>query len=76
MRRGSLFGSANWDARCLRLRFEFNVERYNDEFCRRLLQTAKERILDAPAVSLEDVDGRPLAIKLRDGIARFFTPYL
>ena len=42
----------------------------------RLLQTAKERILDARALSLEDVDGRPLAIKLRDGIARLFTPYL
>ena len=72
----SLFGSANWDARSLRLNFEFNVECYSREFCRQLLQTAKERILGARALSLEDVDGRPLAIKLRDGIARLFTPYL
>ena len=72
----SLFGSANWDARSLRLNFEFNVECYSREFCQRLLQTAKERFLDARALSLDDVDGRPLAIKLRDGIARLFTPYL
>jgi cardiolipin synthase A/B len=72
----SLFGSANWDARSLRLNFEFNVECYSPEFCQRLLQTAKERMLEARAVSLDDVDGRPLAIKLRDGIARLFTPYL
>src|SRR6476620_11945381 len=29
----SLFGSANWDARSLRLNFEFNVECYSSEFC-------------------------------------------
>jgi cardiolipin synthase len=72
----SLFGSANWDARSLRLNFEFNVECYSREFCQRLVHTAKERIRKARALSLEDVDGRPLAIKLRDGIARLFTPYL
>lgn len=72
----SLFGSANWDARSLRLNFEFNVECYSSEFCQRLLHTAKERVFSARALSLGDVDGRPLAIKVRDGIARLFTPYL
>ena len=72
----SLIGSANWDARSLRLNFEFNVECYSPELCQRLLQTAKERIRDARPLSLDDVDGRPLPIKLRDGIARLFTPYL
>jgi cardiolipin synthase len=72
----SLFGSANWDARSLRLNFEFNVECYSREFCQGLVHTAKERIRESRALSLEDVDGRPLAIKLRDGIARLFTPYL
>ena len=72
----ALFGSANWDARSLRLNFEFNVECYSREFCQRLLHTARESMREARALSLDDVDGRPLAIKLRDGIARLFTPYL
>ena len=72
----SLFGSANWDARSLRLNFEFDVECYSREFCQGLVRGAKERIRVARALSLEDVDRRPLAIKLRDGVARLFTPYL
>ena len=27
-------------------------------------------------VTLEEMDGRPLSIKLRDGVARQFTPFL
>jgi cardiolipin synthase len=72
----ALFGSANWDARSLRLNFEFNVECYSWEFCQRLLHTVRERMREARALSLDDVDGRPHVIKLRDGIARLFTPYL
>ncbi len=72
----SLVGSANWDARSLRLNFEFNVECYRREFDHRLAQLATQRVLEARALSLKDVDGRPLAIKLRDGVARLFTPYL
>ncbi len=30
----------------------------------------------AKRVTLADVDGRPLPIKLRDGIARLMSPYL
>jgi cardiolipin synthase len=72
----SLFGSANWDARSLRLNFEFNVECYSPTFCRELKRTAKARLSSARELSLEEVDGRNLPIKLRDGIARLFTPYL
>ena len=28
------------------------------------------------ALTLEEVDGRPLPIRLRDGLARLFSPYL
>jgi hypothetical protein len=31
---------------------------------------------DAHLVTLEEVDGRSLPARLRDGIARLFTPYL
>jgi cardiolipin synthase len=30
----------------------------------------------ARAVTMKEVDGRPLGIKLRDGIARLWSPYL
>lgn len=72
----ALFGSANWDARSLRLNFEFNVECYSAEFCTQLMQMAKDSLSDSRALSLEEVDARRLPIKLRDGVARLFTPYL
>jgi len=70
------FGSANMDTRSMRLNFEFNVEAY----CRELAATVRTHI-DAKmklarAVTLAEMDGRPLRIKLRDGIARLFSPYL
>ena len=72
----TFLGSGNWDARSLRLNFEFNVESY----CRRLGQHMDELIVARRAVSrpvrLADVNARPPAIKLRDGIARLFAPLL
>ena len=71
-----LLGSANWDARSLRLNFEFNVECHSPALAQKLNQLAEERLSSARALSLAEVDGRSLPIKLRDGIARLFTPYL
>jgi cardiolipin synthase A/B len=34
------------------------------------------RLEGARQVTLEDVDGRSIPVKLRDGIARLFSPYL
>jgi cardiolipin synthase len=34
------------------------------------------KLQGARAITLKDVDGRSLPIKLRDGIARLFSPYL
>jgi len=71
-----LLGSANWDARSLRLNFELNVECY----CRKFSQ-AMEKILDgkmatAHEVTLKEVDARSLPGKLRDAMVRLFSPYL
>jgi cardiolipin synthase len=71
-----LLGSANWDARSLRLNFEFNVECHSPALARKLNQLAEERLSTARALSLAEVDDRSLPIKLRDGLARLFTPYL
>jgi len=71
-----LLGSANWDARSLRLNFEYNLECYDPALAQRMddLFTAKRSA--AHLVTLEEVDGRPLPAKLRDGVARLLTPYL
>lgn len=72
----ALIGSANWDPRSLRLNFEFNLELYDAELGRRLDLIVDEKIAVAREITLADVDGRPFPVKLRDGVARLFTPYL
>jgi len=71
-----LLGSANWDARSLRLNFEYNVECYDVELARRLEELVETKRKTAHLVSLQEVDDRPLAVRLRDGVARLLTPYL
>jgi len=63
-------------ARSLRLNFEFNVESYCRQFGRRMDELIVERRAGARRISLDDVNARPPAIKLRDGIARLFAPLL
>jgi cardiolipin synthase A/B len=70
------FGSANWDARSLRLNFELNVECYGRDFAGEMAKVIGKKISDAHEVKLSEVDGRPLPVKLRDAIARLFSPYL
>jgi cardiolipin synthase A/B len=70
------FGSANWDARSLRLNFEMNVECYGRDFAGEMVKVIGKKISDAHEVKLSEVDGRPLPAKLRDAIARLFSPYL
>ena len=72
----TLFGSANWDARSLRLNFEFTVECYSTELGRQMEQLAQTRLLQSRALDLKQVDARSLPVKLRDGFARLFAPYL
>jgi cardiolipin synthase len=71
-----LVGSANWDARSLRLNFEFNLECYDLELADRLQKLVEAKRRQAQPVTLEDVDARPLPVRLRDGIARLASPYL
>ena len=71
-----LLGSANWDARSLRLNFEFNLECYDVELCRRLEKLVETKRRGARQVTLEQIDSRPIPVRLRDGVARLLTPYL
>ncbi len=72
----SLLGSANWDTRSFRLNFEFNVECYDADLAGKLNQIVNAKINGAQEVTLDQVNSRTLPVKLRDGIARLFSPYL
>jgi cardiolipin synthase A/B len=72
----TLLGSANWDPRSLRLNFEFDVECYDEVLTGTLEAIFLEKQKRSRPVTLADVDGRSLPIKLRDGVARLLTPYL
>jgi cardiolipin synthase len=72
----TLLGSGNLDPRSLRLNFEFNVECYGQRLAAALDELVERRIRAARPVSLKDVDGRSLPVRLRDGAARLLAPYL
>ncbi len=71
-----LLGSANWDTRSFRLNFEFNLECYDKNLADTLNKIINEKIDGAHKVTLSEVKSRTLPVKLRDGIARLFSPYL
>ncbi len=69
-----LIGSANWDARSLRLNFELTVE-FRDQ----ALAAEIGRAIDSRRgrrLTLDDLDRRPIAIKLRDAAIRLAMPYI
>jgi len=71
-----LLGSANWDARSLRLNFELNVESYGREMAHELVAFMEKKLHGAHEVTLAEVDGRTIPGKLRDAAARLFSPFL
>ena len=68
----SMVGSANWDTRSFRLNFELNVEVQGPEFASLItdLTGASRRL------TLDDLDGDSLPMRLRNGAARLLQPYL
>jgi cardiolipin synthase len=71
-----LFGSANWDARSLRLNFELNVESYGRDFAQQMGQIMTAKLRGAREVKLAEMDQRSYLEKLRDSFVRLFSPYL
>jgi cardiolipin synthase len=72
-----LLGSSNWDPRSLRLNFEFDLECYDRGLAEPLQRWLSEtRLRHATQVTLAEVDGRSLPVRLRDGLARLLSPYL
>ena len=72
----AMFGSGNWDERSMRLNFEFNVETYDRDLAGRLDAHIEGVIARSTQKTLAEVDARSLPVRLRDGVARLFSPYL
>ena len=72
----SLIGSANLDPRSLRLNFELNVEVYDDATARALAAHFDESWARSRRVTMDELDSRGLASRLRDGAAKLLSPYL
>ena len=72
-----LIGSANLDPRSLRLNFEFNLEVYDRGVARQLADKFAATVAASREVTLTEVDeGRNIPEKIRDGMAKLFSPYL
>ena len=69
-------GSANWDARSLRLNFELNVECYGRDLAEKLSLIVAKKLIGAHEVTLAEVDARSIPGKLRDALVRLFSPFL
>jgi cardiolipin synthase A/B len=72
----SLIGSTNWDARSLRLNFEYNIECYDAALAGSLLELVDDRIRRGQRLTMDTLRRRPLPLRLRDGLARLGKPYL
>jgi cardiolipin synthase len=69
-------GSANWDPRSLRLNFECNVECYDAALAEKLTSLFASKLSRSREVTQRELDERTLPVRLRDGIARLFHPFL
>jgi cardiolipin synthase A/B len=68
----TLIGSANWDTRSFRLNFELNVELHDPDLVRTLGVVSPM----ARRLTLAELDGDALPIRLRNSAARLLQPYL
>ncbi|MGB5177270.1 MAG: phospholipase D-like domain-containing protein [Gammaproteobacteria bacterium] len=69
-------GSANLDPRSLRLNFELNLEVIGVDSVGRMIDYARSLHARSAAVTLQQVDGRALPVRLRDAACWLFMPYL
>jgi cardiolipin synthase len=72
----SLVGSTNWDARSMRLNFEYNLECHDTQLVRQLDALVEKRLAQAWPLDVAALDRQPLAGQLRDRLAGLLSPYL
>jgi cardiolipin synthase len=72
----TFLGSANLDPRSLRLNFEVNLECYGREVAEKAERIFQSKKQAARPVDLAGLRRRSLPVRLRDNVARLFSPYL
>jgi cardiolipin synthase len=72
----AMVGSANMDARSLRLNFEFNLEIYDSELNEDLRTHFDAVRAAARKIELEEIESQFLLTKLSDRFLRLFSPFL
>ena len=71
-----LMGSSNWDARSLKLNFEFNVECYSKQLAQTMLDWTNEKFKMAQPVTKDSIKQRPFFKRVFGRIFWLATPYL
>ncbi len=71
-----LVGSSNWDARSLRLNFEFDVECYDRALTAKLDALIDDKLARSRPLDPAELAARPVPVRLRDAAARLLLPYL
>ncbi|WP_235901740.1 phospholipase D-like domain-containing protein [Alcanivorax sediminis] len=71
-----MLGSGNWDARSLRLNFEFDLECYSDSLCERVDQFVDRRIMVASPLDVEGFRQIAPWRRVRNALAHMMEPYL
>ena len=72
----SQIGSANLDARSLRLNFELNMEVFDPAFHDLLAAHMDDAVNRSREVTLADLAGQSLPVRLRNAACWIFSPYL
>lgn len=71
-----MVGSANLDARSLRLNFELGVEIFSEKVAFDARQYIENAIQISRRVALEELDQRPILVRARDAFFWLFSSYL
>jgi cardiolipin synthase A/B len=69
-------GSANVDPRSLRLNFELALEVFGKPVSEVLAPHFHQSMMRSREILLEEVDARSVPVRIRDGLAWLFSPYL
>jgi cardiolipin synthase len=72
----TLIGSANLDARSLRLNFELDLSILDRAFAADMRDHFQKALSLSHELTLYELEQRSMPIKLRDNFARLFSPYL
>jgi cardiolipin synthase len=72
----TLIGSSNWDARSLRLNFEFDLECLGRDFTAEIDAVIDAKIAQGEDLSPDALAQEPVWLRLRNAAARLMMPYL